>query len=177
MPRGKDGKGKGPLAAPTVRTWPVACVAAVFAAGLLVAAAQWPGEAGPERRGAFSYDATRTYDCEGGREREGGRDGVRTDGRGDGREGGRGDGRTDGREGGARSAGYSPTRDVSLDRGGSGWEVVEAQCLLRRHGFDPGAVDGAYGESTEAAARHFQRARGLVADGIVGPGTWRELRR
>src|SRR3954454_11165106 len=37
------------------------------------------------------------------------------------------------------------------------------------------AVDGVYGVMTARAARRFQRAHGLHADGIVGPATWRAL--
>jgi len=36
-------------------------------------------------------------------------------------------------------------------------------------------VDGIFGAKTLAATRAFQRAMGLVVDGIVGPQTWRRL--
>lgn len=81
------------------------------------------------------------------------------------------------RKDGGVYAGHSVSREVLLDTNASGRDVVEAQCLLRRHGFDPGAVDGLYGPSAKAAVRDFQTARKLVADGIVGPDTWGELRR
>ena len=81
------------------------------------------------------------------------------------------------RRDGARYAGYSTTRSALLDSGSTGWDVVEAQCLLSRDGFDPGRVDGVYGARTRAAAHAFQQRRGLVPDGIVGPDTWRELRK
>ena len=37
------------------------------------------------------------------------------------------------------------------------------------------AVDGSYGSETLASVQSFQEARGLPADGIVGPETWRTL--
>lgn len=80
------------------------------------------------------------------------------------------------REHGIVTAGYSTSREVLLDRGSTGWDVVEAQCLLRRHGFDGGRVDGVYGEKTGRAARAFQKRYGLAPDGIVGPDTWKKLR-
>ncbi|KAB7852804.1 helix-turn-helix domain-containing protein [Streptomyces mobaraensis NBRC 13819 = DSM 40847] len=81
------------------------------------------------------------------------------------------------RRGGELWAGYSPTRTVLMDLKSSGWEVLEAQCLLKYHGFDPGLTDGSFGPRSKAAAERFQKAKGLVVDGIVGPDTWKELRR
>ncbi|MEU1785369.1 peptidoglycan-binding domain-containing protein [Streptomyces sparsogenes] len=77
--------------------------------------------------------------------------------------------------GGGLGAGYSTTRTAVL--AGPGWEVVEAQCLLRHHRLNPGTVDGVYGQQTIAAVARLQRKAGLPADGIVGPHTWRVLRR
>ncbi|MEU4208517.1 helix-turn-helix domain-containing protein [Streptomyces sp. NPDC026206] len=80
------------------------------------------------------------------------------------------------REGELR-AGYSATHTTLMDLKSSGWEVLEAQCLLKYHGFDPGTPDGSYGERSKKAAKDFQKDRGLVVDGVVGPDTWGELRR
>ena len=46
---------------------------------------------------------------------------------------------------------------------------------LARKGFDPGVIDGIWGRRTEGAVRAFQVANGLLADGIVGPITWKAL--
>ncbi|GAA2707736.1 MULTISPECIES: helix-turn-helix domain-containing protein [Streptomyces] len=81
------------------------------------------------------------------------------------------------KKGGELRAGYSSTHTTLMDLKSSGWEVLEAQCLLRYHGYDPGITDGSYGERSKAAAQRFQKDRGLVVDGIVGPDTWEELRR
>ncbi|MFJ6012781.1 helix-turn-helix domain-containing protein [Streptomyces sp. NPDC092952] len=81
------------------------------------------------------------------------------------------------REHGELRAGHSGTREMLLDINSTGFDVVEAQCLLREKGFDPGATDGLYDERAKGAAKKFQQARHLVVDGIIGPDTWRELRR
>lgn len=71
-------------------------------------------------------------------------------------------------------AGYSVTQSAVL--AGPGWDVVEAQCLLRHHHMEPGIVDGVYGQQTIAAVMRLQGKAGLPADGVVGPHTWRVLR-
>ena len=64
-----------------------------------------------------------------------------------------------------------------LRRGAYGPEVELLQQQLRAAGFRPGRIDGHFGGATEAALLAFQRARGLLADGIAGPVTWRALAR
>lgn len=60
---------------------------------------------------------------------------------------------------------------VDLKFGSTGAEVIKLQQRLRDQGFSPGAVDGAFGENTEAAVKAFQRSAGLRDDGIVGKNT------
>lgn len=53
--------------------------------------------------------------------------------------------------------------------------VAEIQRALQARGYDPGPIDGDPGPRTIAAAMAFQRAAGLVPDGIAGPLTQRAL--
>jgi peptidoglycan hydrolase-like protein with peptidoglycan-binding domain len=53
----------------------------------------------------------------------------------------------------------------------SGEDVAAVQGRLAALGYDPGDVDGVYGPRTAAAVHALQQARGLPADGIVGPAT------
>lgn len=60
-----------------------------------------------------------------------------------------------------------------------GDDVLQLQRMLNKvGGFTAGPVveDGIFGTGTDDAVREFQRAYGLVSDGIVGPRTWAELR-
>lgn len=63
----------------------------------------------------------------------------------------------------------------TLRMGSQGAFVVELQQLLRSAGFNPGAIDGIFGNQTRSAVIAFQRSKGLVQDGIVGVMTWTAL--
>jgi peptidoglycan hydrolase-like protein with peptidoglycan-binding domain len=56
-----------------------------------------------------------------------------------------------------------------------GPKVLDVQQMLTLLGFFHGTCDAIYGPATEAAARAFQRSRGLTCDGIVGLVTWGSL--
>ena len=45
-------------------------------------------------------------------------------------------------------------------------ERVQFQTDLKLLGFDPGVADGVLGRNSRAALRHYQKARGLLADGF-----------
>jgi N-acetylmuramoyl-L-alanine amidase len=59
--------------------------------------------------------------------------------------------------------------------GDSGERVRDVQRRLRALVSGDLPVDGRFGERTAHAVRRFQQERGLAADGIVGPETWRDL--
>ena len=58
-----------------------------------------------------------------------------------------------------------------------GDDVADVQRRLSGLGFDPGGVDGIFGDNTHAAITEFQHNMGLVTDGICGPLTLSELAR
>jgi N-acetylmuramoyl-L-alanine amidase len=64
---------------------------------------------------------------------------------------------------------------TSIKVGDRGPEVVDVQERLSRLGYREAAPDGQFGQRTLGDVRQFQRDRGLAADGIVGPETWRSL--
>lgn len=55
--------------------------------------------------------------------------------------------------------------------------VRELQKLLRDRGFASVKVNGRYDRRTRSAVGRFQHRHGLKVDRIIGPGTWRALRR
>jgi N-acetylmuramoyl-L-alanine amidase len=61
------------------------------------------------------------------------------------------------------------------DRGEAVRDVQGRLSRIRLGGTPELSPDGAFDETTLQAVRHFQRSRGLAADGIVGPETWRAL--
>jgi hypothetical protein len=59
--------------------------------------------------------------------------------------------------------------------GWKGPEVERIQVRLKELGFYHGPIDSDFGGGTDAAVRAYQRSKGLVADGKVGPITWASL--
>jgi len=59
--------------------------------------------------------------------------------------------------------------ETTLQVGDSGPNVIALQQALAAANFSPGAVDGVFGNGTEAALLAFQQSEGLTADGIAGP--------
>lgn len=66
---------------------------------------------------------------------------------------------------------------MPIKLGSHGTEVMKIQAVLKKIGYNPGAIDGVFGSQTEAAVKSFQRNNGLTPDGIIGPATYRLLER
>lgn len=62
-----------------------------------------------------------------------------------------------------------------LEKGDSGTAVKELQALLRSAGYNI-AADGDFGPATESAVKSYQKANGLVVDGIAGTATLAKLK-
>jgi len=63
----------------------------------------------------------------------------------------------------------------NVRRGATGNIVWILQATLFANGYDPGALDGAFGKMTEEALLNFQYAKGLVPDAVAGPATFAAL--
>ena len=65
----------------------------------------------------------------------------------------------------------TPSRPI-VKLGSTGSDVIYLQQSLTTLGYNPGPIDGIFGSKTDTAVRSFQKSKGLVVDGIVGPATW-----
>ncbi|MCI0409432.1 MAG: peptidoglycan-binding protein, partial [Acidobacteria bacterium] len=66
---------------------------------------------------------------------------------------------------------------ILLGRGAKGELVRRLQQNLQRQGFDPGGIDGDFGEKITEAVSAFQGARNLPSSGDVDVTTWQHLMR
>lgn len=69
-----------------------------------------------------------------------------------------------------------PEAPVVLRKGDAGQAVKDMQTLLKAAGLVTVKIDGQFGLATETAIKSFQRASGLVVDGIAGPQTIASLK-
>src|SRR4051812_28124206 len=53
-----------------------------------------------------------------------------------------------------------------MKNGERGWDVAGLQFMLRKHGFDPGSIDGGFGPATLASLKRYQAAAHLTVDGL-----------
>ncbi len=74
---------------------------------------------------------------------------------------------------GARGRPLLGQRELGV--GAVGWDVAVLEFRLRRYGLGLTGVDGRFTRRTSVALRRFQSRRGLIADGIAGPRTYRSL--
>lgn len=49
---------------------------------------------------------------------------------------------------------------------------MKIQAILRKIGYDPGSIDGVFGNATKQAVTNFQINNGLTPDGVVGANTY-----
>lgn len=79
---------------------------------------------------------------------------------------------------GVAAEGVKRDRVVPATHKGFDPVVEEAQQILTKRGFNPGAIDGWWGRNTKKAVLEFQKTHPhLNNDGVLGPATLAQLRR
>ncbi|MFA4982227.1 MAG: peptidoglycan-binding domain-containing protein [Candidatus Omnitrophota bacterium] len=74
-----------------------------------------------------------------------------------------------------RQAPLSTNISVKARPGKSKAHIKDIQTCLKNAGFYDGKIDGIKGKGTRRAIKEFQKANGLIADGVVGSRTWEIL--
>ncbi|MEG4801603.1 peptidoglycan-binding protein [Microcoleus sp. ARI1-B5] len=64
---------------------------------------------------------------------------------------------------------------TALTKGAAGSKVKTLQVRLEVQGYDPGPIDGIFGDRTATAVKKFQEYKGLTADGVVDEITWKAI--
>jgi hypothetical protein len=64
---------------------------------------------------------------------------------------------------------------ATLRRGAQGSSIATIQQALLKLGFQSAGANGIFDEGMERAVKAFQKARGLAADGIIGPRTIKKM--
>lgn len=87
--------------------------------------------------------------------------------------------------GGYEDSSYSSSSNTSSSSSfptiGSGYDTKSSEYIrliqqtLANMGYNPGPIDGIWGNQTKQAIRAFQRDQGLSVDGVVGPLTWHAM--
>ncbi|WP_066945223.1 peptidoglycan-binding domain-containing protein [Streptomyces lushanensis] len=84
--------------------------------------------------------------------------------------------------GNAWVAGYYDGSTVIPSKTGVSAAGIEAQCILKSRGYNPGTIDGVFGPNSRAAMKRLQQDAnnsynaGLDEDGMPGPQSWGWLR-
>ena len=69
----------------------------------------------------------------------------------------------------------APSTTPTISKGASGTAVKLAQERLKYHGYNPGTIDGVFGNDTYNAVIAFQTSEKLSPDGVIGTLTWNKL--
>ena len=81
----------------------------------------------------------------------------------------------DGIIGPERGRGWTRRRSSAARRAKQSRSCKRCSSATSTTSWDPGAVDGNFGATTERAVKNFQDEMNLEDDGIVGPETWAML--